>query len=365
MPDNRIRRIDVAYYQWPRERPIRNGRHTWTHVNRAVVTVETASGARGTGHGGASPGEVAILRDYCEVLVGVDANLIAACHATMDDPKMYGRRGHEHYAMSSVDMALWDLKAKEAGMPLHCLLGAAREQVPFYIAGGYYADGKTPEDLQHEFVSYVAEGARAVKIKIGGAPMQEDLARVHAVREAVGDAIAIMVDANCAYNAFDAVRIGARLAEYDIEWFEEPVGPDDYAGYASLTRNLSTPIAAGEQEYGLAGFRDLVLSGEVAVLQPDVRLAGGVSEFLRISAFADAMGRSISSHGDQQLHCALMAVVRNPSLAEYIPKSVDPRMQDFYLEPVATDGEGGLVCSEKPGAGWEVDPSAMSKFKVA
>jgi L-alanine-DL-glutamate epimerase-like enolase superfamily enzyme len=173
---------------------------------------------------------------------------------------MYGRRGHEHYAMSSVDLALWDLKAKLAGMPLHRLLGAARERVPFYIAGGYYAEGKTLDDLQHEVAGYVAQGARAVKIKIGGAPMHDDLARIRAVREAVGDASLVMVDANCAYSADEALRIGARMSEFDVAWFEEPVAPGDLPGYARLAQHLPVPIAAGEQEYGLDGFRDLILS---------------------------------------------------------------------------------------------------------
>ena len=360
-----ITSVDCQYYAWPRSVPIRNGSHTWTDVRRCVVQIETDLGVTGVGIGGGSPGEVAILEVFAQVLVGMDPELIGAIWARLDDPKVYGRRGHEHYALSSIDGALWDLKGKLAGMPLHRLLGGVTDKVPFYIAGGYYGPDKSLADLRDEVLSYVGLGARAVKIKVGGVTMAEDIARVRTVRESIGADVALMLDANGAYRAHEAIQFGERVAEFDIAWLEEPVGPDDYEGYARVGRRLSIPLAAGEQEYGLSGFRDLLATGGVAVLQPDARCTGGASEFMRIATLAEAHGRLISSHGDQQVHAPLMAAIRNASWTEYYAPAVDPNAEAFYAQPVTRTGDGCLLLSDEPGGGWMVDAEAMARYRVA
>lgn len=361
----KITKVDREYYAWPRTVPIRNGTHTWTEVKRCVVRLETEAGVTGIGIGGASPGEIAILDVLAGQLIGMDADLIGAFWNRFNDPKVYGRRGHEHYALSSIDFALWDLKAKLAGMPLHRLLGGVTDRVPFYIAGGYYGADKTLTDLQREMESYVALGARAVKMKVGGASMAEDVVRVRAVRQALGEGVALMLDANGAYHAHEAVQFGERVAEFDIAWFEEPVGPDDYEGYSRISKQLSIPLAAGEQEYGLMGFRDLLATDAIAFLQPDARWTGGVSEFMRISTLAEAHGRLISSHGDQQVHAPLMASIRNASLTEYYAPAVDPNAEAFYVTPVRRGEDGNLALSDEPGGGWEVNTAAMERFRIS
>lgn len=361
----KITGVRCEYYAWPRQTPIRNGTHTWTEVKRCVVHLDTDEGVTGIGIGGASPGEIAILDVLANSLIGFDADLVGLFWKRFEDPKVFGRRGHEHYALSSIDCALWDLKAKLAHMPLYKLLGGVTDRIPFYIAGGYYGSDKTIADLQREMVSYVELGARAVKMKVGGASMNDDVRRVRAVRQALGDDIALMLDANGAYRAHEAIQFGERVADLDIAWFEEPVRPDDYQGYARIGGKLSIPIAAGEQEYGLAGFRDLLATDGVSILQPDARWTGGVSEFLRISALADAHGRLISSHGDQQIHAPLMAVVRNPSLTEYYAPTVDPHAEAFYLTPARRDDAGHLILSDEAGGGWDVDVAAMEQFRIS
>jgi len=361
----KITKVRCDYYAWPRTVPIRNGTHTWTEVKRCVVHIETEAGVTGIGIGGASPGEIAILKVFAEQLVGVDADLIGAFWKRFEDPKVYGRRGHEHYALSSIDFALWDLKAKLAGMPLHRLLGGVTDRVPFYIAGGYYGADKSLLDLQHEVTSYLELGAGAVKIKVGGASVPDDIARVRAVRQAIGLLIPLMLDANGAYRAHEAIAFGERVAEFDIAWLEEPVGPEDYEGYTRIGQHLSIPLAAGEQEYGLMGFRDLIATGGVAFLQPDARWTGGVSEFLRIAILAEAHGRLISSHGDQQVHAPLMAAIRNASWTEYYPATIDPHTEAFYSHPVQRRADGTLQLSDEPGGGWAVDTRAMERFRIS
>jgi L-alanine-DL-glutamate epimerase-like enolase superfamily enzyme len=361
----KITNIHRDYYAWPRTVPIRNGAHTWTEVKRCVVRLETEAGVTGIGIGGASPGEIAILDVLAAQLVGIDADLIGAFWTRFNDPKMYGRKGHEHYALSSIDLALWDLKAKLAGMPLHRLLGGVTDRAPYYIAGGYYGTDKSLSDLQREMESYVSLGARAVKMKVGGVSMAEDIVRVRAVRQALGEGVALMLDANGAYHAHEAIQFGERAAEFEIFWFEEPVGPDDYEGYSRIGKLLSIPLAAGEQEYGLTGFRDLLATDGVAFLQPDARWTGGVSEFMRISTLAEAHGRLISSHGDQQVHAPLMASIRNASRTEYYAPAVDPNAEAFYVTPVRRGADGNLTLSDEPGGGWDVDTAAMERFRIS
>ncbi len=359
-----ITKVRRDYYRWPRAIPIRNGKNTWSDVQRCVLRLETEEGVTGVGIGGASPGEVAILAVYSELLIGMDADLIGQVLLTLCDPKVYGRRGHEHYAISTVDMALWDLKAKAARMPLHRLLGGQTERVPFYIAGGYYGENKTLIDLQREVEGYLLLGAQGVKIKVGGATIEEDVARVRAAREVLGNNFSLMLDANCAYQPHEAIAFGKRVEEFDIGWFEEPVGPEEYGGYERVCRGLNIPIAAGEQEYGLSGFRDLLATG-VAIAQPDARWTGGVTEFLRIAVLAEAQGVSISSHGDQQIHAPLMAVTRRGLLAEYYASTVDPNSARFYQHPIATTPDGFLELLQVDGGGWDPNASAMEEFLVS
>jgi L-alanine-DL-glutamate epimerase-like enolase superfamily enzyme len=330
-----------------------------------VVKVETDDGVTGIGIGGASPGEIAIRDAFVPTLIGMDPLMSGQVWSTLRDPKLYGRRGHETYAQSSIDFALWDLKAKVAGLPLHRLLGGCSRRIPYYIAGGYYGRDKTLADLQREMAGYVGLGARAVKMKVGAVPVAEDVARVRAVRDAIGPDIRLMLDANCAYQAHEAVAFGRRVEEADIFWFEEPVGPDDYEGYGRIGSKLAIPLAAGEQEYGKFGFRDLIATGGVAFLQPDARLTGGVTEFMKIAALAETHGLSISSHGDQQMHAALMAATPNGSYIECYTEVVDPKHSVFYRAPLQPSADGYIELPDTPGAGWDVDEAAMRPFRVA
>ena len=143
-------------------------------------------------------------------------------------------------------------------MPLYKMLGGFRDRVPTYIAGGYYEEGKGLKELQQEMQDSVEMGARAVKMKIGAVPIREDVERVKAVREAIGPDVKLLVDANCAYRAYEAIQLARRIEEYDIFWFEEPVAPDDYEGHRKLAEATIIPIATGENEYTRYGFRDLI-----------------------------------------------------------------------------------------------------------
>lgn len=358
---------DISYetYAWARNAPIRNGRHTWTDTQRCVIRVRTDEGVDGIGIGGAWAGESEIREAFRPLLIGQDPLMIGHVVGLMNDSKVFGRRGHESHARSGLDLALWDLLAKVAGMPLHRLLGAHHARVPFYIAGGYYGRDKSHADLQREMVGYAATGARGVKMKVGGASITEDAARVRAVREAIGPDMHLMLDANCAYRPHEAVRFAARVEEYDILWLEEPVGPDDYAGYRQVADKIAVPLAGGEQEYGVPGFRDLIATRALTFVQPDARWMGGVTEFMKVATMADAQGLLISSHGDQQTHTGLMCAIPNNSYAEFYAEAFDPHHRDFYATPVERTRDGYVLPSMEPGGGWAPNEEFCARLRVA
>src|SRR5690606_6277698 len=155
--------------------------------------------------------------------------------------------------------------------------------------------------FSRDWSSDVCSSDLGVKIKVGGATMGVDVERVRAAREAVDTGTALMLDANGAYHAHEAIAFANRVADFDIAWFEEPVMPDNYEGYRRVCKSVAMPIAAGEQEYGLSGLRDILATG-ISIAQPDARWTGGVSEFLRIAVLTESIGAAISSHGDQQIH---------------------------------------------------------------
>ena len=275
--DMKITGVRVESYRWPRRRPISNGLHTYTHSGVGFVFIDTDDGVTGIGIGASKVGVIrAAIEHFTPLLIGEDPIAVERLWHKLWVPKLVGRRGLTTRAISAIDIALWDLRAKVAGMPLYKLLGGFRERVPTYIAGGYYEDGKGLKELQEELAGHVEAGARAVKMKIGAVPIPEDVARVKAAREAVGPDVKLMIDANCAYRWYEAVQLAERVAEYDPFWFEEPIAPDDYEGHRRIAEKTTIPIATGENEYTRYGFRDLIATGSVPILNP-TRWCSGAS----------------------------------------------------------------------------------------
>src|SRR6476469_9490039 len=196
-------------------------------------------------------------------------------------PKLIGRRGLTTRAISGIDIALHDLRAKVAGLPLYKMLGGYRNRMPTYIAGGYYEEGKGLRELQQEMYDNVEMGAKAIKMKVGAVPIREDVERVKAVREAIGPDVKLLIDANCAYRYYEAIQLAKRVEDFDVYWFEEPVAPDDYDGHRKLAEQTSIPIATGENEYTRYGFRDLIAHNSAAILNADAQILGGVTEFMK------------------------------------------------------------------------------------
>jgi L-alanine-DL-glutamate epimerase-like enolase superfamily enzyme len=195
-------------------------------------------------------------------------------------------KGEYIRAMGAVDIAVWDIIGKAMNLPVYKILGACSDRIRVYAAGGYYEEGKGPRELAKEMEEYVKEGFRAVKMKIGGEPMRQDAERVRAVREAVGPDVDVMIDANNAWNAYDAIKFGRMVEKYDPYWFEEPVEPDDFAGCAEVRKALDIPIVAGENEFTRWGARDLIQANSADILNLDTVVSGGITEYRKIAALA-------------------------------------------------------------------------------
>jgi L-alanine-DL-glutamate epimerase-like enolase superfamily enzyme len=364
----KITKVWGEVYRWPRHKPITNGLYTYTHSGINAVFIETDEGVTGVGLGSgiqdAPKVGLAILDHLKQVLIGRDPLDIERHWHEMWRPKLVGRRGITTRVISGVDIALWDLKAKFAGMPLYKLLGGFSNSVDTYIAGGYYEEGKGLRELALEMERNVELGATAVKMKIGAVPINEDVERVRTAREAVGPDVRIMVDANNAYRHYQAIEFARKAEKYDLFWFEEPVEPDDYIGQREITRATSVPVAAGENEYTRYGFRDMINHRAVDILQPDALILGGVTEFMKVAALAQANDLDIAPHGSQYIHIHLVAAIPNGLILEYYRDSVDPMHGKIYRDELELK-DGRVYAPDRPGLGLELNREALAEYRVA
>ncbi len=364
----KITNVSMESYRWPRHTPISNGLYTYTHSGINLINVETDEGVTGTGisAGIQDAPEVAsaILDHLKQVVIGRDPLDNERHWHEMWRPKLVGRRGITTRVIGGLDIALWDLKGKVANMPLYKLLGGFTDHVPAYVAGGYYEEGKGLRELAEEMERNLEIGARAVKMKVGGVPINEDVERVRVVRETVGPDVKVMVDANNAYRHYEAIQFARKVEKYDVFWFEEPVEPDDYIGQREITRATSVPIAAGENEYTRYGFRDMINHRAVDILQPDALILGGITEFMKVVALAQANDLDVAPHGAQEVHIHLVAAISNGLILEYYRDSVDPMHGKIYKETVMIK-DGDVYAPNRPGLGLEVNRDALAEWRVA
>jgi D-galactarolactone cycloisomerase len=270
----------------------------------ALCVISTDEGIQGLGEAFYFGGPATIV---AELMEGAFGPLIAG-----RDPfdtgvlwdKLYnwtrdqGQKGVTLSALSAVDIALWDIKGQALGLPVYKLLGGAyRNRARVYATGLYEPQGVPDIEgaLVEEALGYKEDGFTGLKLKIGY-DLETDLRYVRAIREAIGTRMALMVDANHAYNASEAIRLARALEPYDVHWFEEPVPPEDLEGYLEVKRNTSIPIAGGECEYARYGFRQWIVRRAVDILQPDLCAAGGFSEMTKIVAMASAANLPVIPH---------------------------------------------------------------------
>jgi D-arabinonate dehydratase len=354
-----------------------------------LVEIETDEHVTGIGEAGLGGGatQAAIEKTLKPMLLGQDPLLIEGLWQTMfARTRQFGRRGVVMNAISGIDIALWDIAGKIARMPLWRLLGGARDRVEAYASGGFYSEGKSVDDLAAEAEGYRARGFRGFKMKVGRnsstqthlrhlvadadkcvVEPEEDIARVAAVRRALGPKAKLMVDVNCAWSPAMAIRMGRAMEPHDIYWIEEPVATDDIDGSARVADALATPIAGYETEIGLYGFRQLIGRGAVDIVQTDLAWAGGFSECRKIAALAQAHDLMVAPHafaGAVLLAASLhfVAAIANGLLLEF-DQNPNGLRDELLKEPLAIDPDGMMRLSERPGLGIELDPAAVERYR--
>lgn len=358
----KITDVHAEMYRWPKEKPIANGKYVYTENSLNLIVIETDEGI--TGYGCSWELDDKFVKSMGAKLIGEDPLNNERLWDKIYVPKFIGRKGDSLKNVSAIDIALWDIKAKVAGLPLAKLLGGYRDKVPYYIAGGYYAEGKGLLELQQEMEEYVSWGAKAVKMKVGALSLEEDAARVKAVREAIGPDVKLMVDANSSYRFFEAIEFSKMIEEYHPYWLEEPVMQDDYAGYHKIAQQGLVPLAAGENEMTRFGFRDLINSQSISILNPDATCLGGVTEFVKVAGMADANGLVMSPHGQQQVHVHLDCALPNITMAEFYPPQYDAKIYEAFKHPITLNDDGTISPNDASGCSLEINHEVLDPYRV-
>jgi L-alanine-DL-glutamate epimerase-like enolase superfamily enzyme len=340
-----------------------------TERHYTLVRVRDERGLAGTGfcYGGSLAGHIVTVavRDMLrDILLGRDAHEVEALWEEMfHQSLLHGRRGSVMRAISAIDIALWDLLGKQAGLPLHKLLGSYRAKtVPAYASGGYYVPGKTTDDLAREVKGYVEMGFPAVKIKVGRVGVAEDVERVRACRAALGPEVPLFLDANNAWrDAPSAIAATRHFETVGIDWMEEPVFPDDIEASAAVARAVDVPIATGEIEATRWGFQALIQAGAASILQPDAAVCGGITEWRRIAALAAAHNIPVAPHWFADLHVHLVAATPNATWVEYF---TDTQVLNFMrlLKGSLAIRDGRLVLPEGEGLCMDWDEAAIERW---
>jgi L-alanine-DL-glutamate epimerase-like enolase superfamily enzyme len=385
-----VRTIPLSYRC---EKPYMSAAGVQAARNTLLVEIETDNGLIGIGEAGSAGGplastQVVVEQELKPLLIGEDPLLIERLWQKMfQRSRQHGRRGIVMHAISGLDLALWDIAGKIAKLPVYRLLGAYRDKVEAYASGGFYQEGKDVSALADEAAGYIAQGYRAMKMKVGRNPstqtnlrdmlaqhdmcmvsLDEDLARVEAVRKALGREAKLMIDINCAWSPALAIQMGQALEPYHLYWIEEPVATDDIRGSAEVARALGTAVAGYETEIGLYGFRELIIRGAVDIVQPDIAWAGGFTECRRIAALAHAYNLMVAPHAFSSaitlvaaMH--LLASIPNGLILEF-DQNPNALRQELLKEPITVDREGFVTLPDRPGLGVELDPATVEKYRV-
>jgi L-alanine-DL-glutamate epimerase-like enolase superfamily enzyme len=348
-----VTKITTAVYEIPTDAPEADGTLAWDKTTM-VVAWAYAGTARGLGWTYAAAAAANVITDLLAGLVtGRSAlDVPGAAEAMARAVRNIGRPGIAATAISAVDIALWDLKARLLSCSLPALLGQAQAGVPIYGSGGFTTyDTQQTRDQLSAWVQQ--DGIGRVKIKIGeswGQRERRDLERVALAREIIGPDTELFVDANGGYSAGQAVRVAERMAPYGVTWFEEPVSAQDLTGLAAVRRQVRPDVAAGEYSWSLADSARLIEAGAVDCLQLDVTRCGGITEFIRGAALAGAHNLQISGHCAPNLHARVGVAVPNLRHVEYFHdhQRIEQMLFDGALGP-----EGGTLTPDpgQPGLG--------------
>jgi L-alanine-DL-glutamate epimerase-like enolase superfamily enzyme len=344
-----------------------------TKRDTIIVRVETSEGITGYGeaHPGRSPGAVVSLihNTLAPMLIGMKATDVIGVWKRVHRMQLssHGVGSGASLGLSGIDMALWDIRGKAAKMPLYELLGGSKRRLPAY-AGGISLGYQPKESLAEEAQEYVAQGYKAIKLRLGDSA-KADIERVLHVRKVLGDDVDILTDANTAYTLADVRRVLPVLADIKAGWLEEPFACNDFSSYREAAKITSlVPIAAGENHYGRFEFAQLREAGAVQIWQPDLSKCGGITEGLAIAAMASAYRIPMHTHSSATgiNHAAtihFMAAIENSGYFEACVSHFNP-LRDMFGTTFEIGADGCVEPLDKPGIGLEIDEALFAKYPL-
>lgn len=376
-----IEKVTCHVVAAPIERPFTSSRG-WLYKTRGscIVEIETRDGVVGWGecYGPAHVARAFIETQFAPRVIGRDPFDVEVIWEDLYNRiKDYGSTGMAISAISGIDIALWDIIGKVCGKPVHKLLGGAhRSSVQAYATGLYFIDmDRLVEEAVDEARGYVEQGFTAVKMKIGLGSIKRDIERVAAVRRAIGDDVALMVDANHCLTVPAAIQMGRELERLNVAWFEEPISPEDIDGYVEVTRALDMAVAGGENCFTRWGFRDIVSRKAMDIVQPDVCAAGGLSESRKIATLAITHGVECVPHAwgsvigvAATLHFLASLPDQPPSyrpmpLLFEFEQCENPFRDHLAVEPIVQE-RGVVAVPQGAGLGIEIDRAVLKRYTV-
>jgi D-arabinonate dehydratase len=366
----KIEQVEAVAISIPLKAPVSDAVRTHTHRDHLIVKIR-AGGLEGVGFALAYDGSKAMVElvnaIYRPMLLG--ASMFDTEHLWTEmfrQSIQSGRRGAGLRTISAIDIALWDLRGKAAKMPIMQLLGIHSQKLRCYVTGGYYRPGDSVERLIGEMGSYIEKGFSAVKLKVGALPARQDAARLKAIRQALGDDVEILLDANGGWpDSNTAIAALRRLEESRPYWIEEPVRPDSISAMARIAEAIDWPVATGELEATRWGFAELLERKAADILQPDAAVVGGVTEWLKVAHMAAAFDVPIAPHYHWDLHTQLVATIPNGIFVEYFVRESGVKVFDDIIANPLQPKDGFVAPRTAPGFGIEYNENAIKGYMIA
>lgn len=363
-PVDLIRHVKLSTARLPLSVPISDAKvftgrqKPMTEVVFLFAEITTEQGHSGVGFSyskrAGGPAQYAHAKEVAEGIIGEDPNDIGRIYTKLLwAGASVGRSGVATQALAAIDIALYDLKAKRAGLPLAKLLGSYRDSVQTYNTSGGFLNA-TLDEVKARAMQSIEDGIGGIKIKVGLPDSKEDLRRVAGIREHIGWDVPLMVDANQQWDRATALRMGRQLEEFNLIWIEEPLDAYDFEGHAHLAQVLDTPIATGEMLASVAEHKGLISAHGCDIIQPDAPRVGGITQFLRLAALADERGLGLAPHFAMEIHLHLAAAYPTEPWVEHFDW-LDP----LFEERLETKN-GRMIVPDRPGLGVTLSEQARA-----